>query len=422
MIPIILAAPDLHAEPLLVVAAPGAGLQIIRRCVDASDLLACAAAEPGTAVVLSAGVPRLSSDVISRMDQARRPLIALAVSDEDEARARAWGIGSVIRMGSPEATMAGIAMALDFTGGSNGNESSGSEPREAASRMAEPGDGVWATGVWPTSRSGKLIAVWGPPGSPGRTCTAIGLAQACAQVGRQVVLVDGDTHAPSIGMMLGLLEESSGLIVACRHADNGTLSARTLRATARTVRPGLAVLTGLPRPDRWPDAREGALDRLWESCREAFEVTIVDIGADLDEDAHGSISPVLGSRRNAAALSLLGQCDAVVGICRSDPLSIARLAIAYPALRSAAPQATRLIGMITAERGPASKRQLRSALDGIGVPDDVVRLEPAPRQGRRRLARGLLHGESRMRRREHASLQDLATRMLASRMPAQMPV
>jgi len=235
-------------------------------------------------------------------------------------------------------------------------------------------------------------------------------------------LVDGDTHAPSIGMMLGLLEESSGLIVACRHADNGTLSARTLRATARTVRPGLAVLTGLPRPDRWPDAREGALDRLWESCREAFEVTIVDIGADLDEDAHGSISPVLGSRRNAAALSLLGQCDAVVGICRSDPLSIARLAIAYPALRSAAPQATRLIGMITAERGPASKRQLRSALDGIGVPDDVVRLEPAPRQGRRRLARGLLHGESRMRRREHASLQDLATRMLASRMPAQMPV
>lgn len=417
MISVILAAPDLHAEPLLVVAAPGAGLQIIRRCVDASDLLACAAAEPETAVVLSAGVPRLSSDVIARMDQSRRPLIALAVTDEDEARARAWGIGSVVRLGSPEATMAGIAMALDLADAGSGHQSNDAHSGATASSLDDPGGGVWTTGVWPAPRSGMLIAVWGPPGSPGRTCTAIGLAQACAERGRQVLLVDGDTHAASIGMMLGMVDEASGLIVACRHADNGTLSPRTLRATARSLRPGLSVLTGLPRPDRWPDAREGALERLWPSCREAFEVTVVDIGADLDEDAHGSMNPVLGSRRNAAALSLLGQCDAVISVCRTDPLSIARLAIAYPAMRAAAPQASRLIGVIAAERGMAARRELRSALGGIGIADPVMRLEPTPRQTRRRLARGLLHGESGINRRERAGLQQLAARLMENSRP-----
>lgn len=427
MTAIILAAPDLHAEQRLVTAAAGSSLQVIRRCVDASDLLACAAAEPETAVVLSAGVPRLSSDVIARMDQSRRPLIALVVTDEDEARVRAWGIGLVVRLGTPEATMDMVAIALD-------EGAPGHRGMDVDAGAAGPGHhrrgpglvptatppvdaaGVWPTGAWPAPdhRSGLLVAVWGPPGSPGRTSTAIGLAQAWVGLGTQVLLVDGDTHAASIGMMLGMVDEASGLIVACRHADNGTLGARTLRATARALRPGLSVLTGLPRPDRWPDAREGALERLWQSCREAFEMTVVDIGSALEGEAHGSANPMLGSRRNAAALSLLGQCDAVVCVCRADPLSMSRLAIAYPALQGAAPQASRLIAMVDAERGLAARRDRRSALDAIGILEPMVRLEPTPRQGRRRLDRGLLPEESGTSRRERAALEHLAERLLAA--------
>ena len=214
--------------------------------------------------------------------------------------------------------------------------------------------------------------------------------------------------------MLGMVDEASGLIVACRHADNGTLGPRTLRATARALRPGLSVLTGLPRPDRWPDAREGALERLWQSCREAFETTVVDIGSGLDDEVHGSANAILGSRRNAAALSLLRQCDAVVSVCRADPLSMSRLAVAYPALQQAAPQASRLLAMVSAQRGPAARRELSSALDAIGIHDPVVRLEPTPQQGRRRLDRGLLPEESGASRRERAAVKHLAERILAT--------
>lgn len=416
MIPIILAAPDVLAEPSLVAAAAPAGLKVLRRCVDASDLLACAAAEPATAVVLSAGVPRLSGDLVARMEPSRRPVVALVANDDDETRVRAWGIGSVVRLGEAGATATAIAEVLsrparervdaqesarlDAAGhGSDGFDASALDP------------GVFDTGVWSQAdgRGGLIVAVWGPRGAPGRTCTAIGLAEGFAREGRRVLLADADTHAASIAVMLGIVDDASGLIVACRHADNGTLSARTLQACARAVGPGLSVLTGIPRPDRWPDAREAALEQVWRICRSAFDVTVIDVGSDIDDDAHGSVNPVLASRRNAAALTALAQCDAVLSVGRADALGLTRLAHAYSTLSAAAAKAGRAVGIVTQERGPASWRQIRMALTGIGIDDPALRMDAVPGRGHRRLARGLLPSESRSSRRERAGYDALVT-------------
>ncbi|MFM8895562.1 MAG: hypothetical protein ACKOE2_09355, partial [Actinomycetales bacterium] len=157
MTAIILAAPDLAVEPSLVAAAGPAGLTVLRRCVDASDLLACAAAEPNAAVVLSAGVPRLSGDLIARMNPASRQVIALVVSDQDEAQLRSWGVPTVVRLREVPATMSALAAVLD------------QQTIEPDTRGRSP-DGVFDTGVWTTSESGIVICVWGPPGAPGRTC------------------------------------------------------------------------------------------------------------------------------------------------------------------------------------------------------------------------------------------------------------
>lgn len=399
MTEIIVAAPDLVAEPSLVAAAGSAGLKVMRRCVDASDLLACAATAPDAPVVISAGVPRMSGDLVARMNPAARRVIALVTNDQDESQVRAWGLSTVVRVGEAQATAQAIAMALSPSAA------------EGSQWRTDSNLGVFDTGVWPRNEPGMIVAIWGPPGAPGRTCTAIGLAEALAGTGRDVLLVDADVYAASIALMAGMVDEASGLVVACRHADNGTLNPRTLRASSRSLRPGLAVLSGIPGPDRWPDVRSGALSQLWQACRSTFEITVVDVGADLADEFHGSANPVLSTRRNAAALTAVRGADAVVCVCRPDPLGLSRLAVAYPALLAAAPQVPRVLGVVSADRSARAARQLRSTLAGIGLDDPSVRLEPVPKAVRRRIATGRLPSESRQHRREQAALRTLAGRL-----------
>lgn len=412
MTAIILAAPDLRCEPDLVRAAASIGLTVLRRCVDAADLLACAAADPDTAVVISAGVPRLTGDLVTRLRDRARPVIALVDLDADETRVRAWGVDAVIRVGEARQTMERVVDILDAGRGSG-----------PAGHEQMP-TGVWRTGLWTEAQpsatapaelpgaDGAIVAVWGAAGSPGRTTTAIGLAQACAVAGRHTLLVDADTYAPSMALLLGVVEEASGLIVACRHADNATLSPRSLRASARSLSAGLALLGGLPRADRWPDLRESALARVWQACQKSFEVTVIDVGSCIEQEPHGSLNPVLASRRNAAAITALGQADVVVSVGRGDPLGVARLAAGYPHLLDAAGDAERLVAVVTPERAAAGWGQVRDALRGVGLADPLLRLAPAPRQQSRRARMGRLPRESRFSGQERATVEALAGRVL----------
>ena len=113
MTPLILAAPDLGDEPELVAAATLHGLVIARRSLDAADLLAAAAADTSMAIAVSAGVPRLSGDLVGRIVADNRVVVGIAETDEDERRLAAWSVGIVIRhRGDSVATMAQIAGAM----------------------------------------------------------------------------------------------------------------------------------------------------------------------------------------------------------------------------------------------------------------------------------------------------------------------
>ena len=46
--------------------------------------------------------------------------------------------------------------------------------------------------------TGKLIAVWGPTGAPGRSVVAAGLAAHLADLGLHTVLIDGDVYGGSV--------------------------------------------------------------------------------------------------------------------------------------------------------------------------------------------------------------------------------
>ena len=60
------------------------------------------------------------------------------------------------------------------------------------------------------STAPRVIAVWGPAGSPGRSTLAVELAVELARGGRHIGLIDGDSHAPSLALALGLADEAPG--------------------------------------------------------------------------------------------------------------------------------------------------------------------------------------------------------------------
>lgn len=400
MTDVLLAVPGLAQEPDLVVAAPSRGVQVRRRCVDAVDLLAAAATDPRAAIVLSSGLPRLSADAVERMASGGRRLIGLAAHVADADLLRVLGVVDIVVAGpTPAATMEHLAAAL-----------------AAAGQASASPTGVWSTGVWspaataPETASqgcGSVLAVWGPMGAPGRTTIAIGLAEALAESGRRVCLVDADTYAPSVAMSLGVIEESSGLIVACRHADNGSLTTAALGGLVRQVRPGWVVLGGLARPDRWPDLRAGALDRVWAACRDSFDVTVVDVGFCLeDDDATGPWS----RRRNAAALTALAVADEVVAVADASSSGAARVVPRWADLGERAPVA-RL--SLVRNRSDGQGRPWVDAVRAAGLPGP---LRSIPRDHRALAScwdRGRSLGEGARRSRIRRAVRGLAVALVA---------
>lgn len=349
MIDLILAAPDLRHEPALVSSAAANGIRLLRRCVDAVDLLAAASVDTSVALVVSAGLPRLSADVVVRLGSTRC-IVGLASDPLDAAMLDGLGIPHVL---SVDESADGMWRAI----------------RDALSaRLTDETtvalSGVWTTGVWtepdesPTvSADGLVIAVWGPMGAPGRTTVATALSEALAVGGRRVCLVDADTYAPSIGLALGMLDEFGGLVRACRQAENGMLDGASVTSVSRRVSGSWNVLTGVPRADRWPELTPSALDRVWQSLRAAFDVTVVDIGFCIEDDD----SPAAWARRrNAAAVSALATADHALAVACATSAGAARLVAAWPEFSAAAVTAP-----VTVVRNRVGRRQASGWTDAL---------------------------------------------------------
>lgn len=182
----------------------------------------------------------------------------------------------------------------------------------------------------------RVIAVWGPHGAPGRSTVAIGLAAELASRGRGVALVDADTHAPALALLLGLGDDAPGVAAACRRAERGELDVAELaRLSVSVPVPGgrVDVLGGLNRPSRWPELSADRLRAMFEVCREWVDDTIVDTAASLDSDEEVSFD-VDAPRRNAATLAALRSADAIVAVVSAEPLGIARFLHAHAELRA----------------------------------------------------------------------------------------
>ncbi len=195
-------------------------------------------------------------------------------------------------------------------------------PPVATPPRSGPADGPDTPDAPETQGAGRVLAVWGPAGAPGRSTVAVALASELARRRLSTLLVDADPQAGSIAQQLGVLDEVSGLLAAARLATAGVLEER-LASVQRSLGPHLRLVTGLPRADRWSEVRPGSLEHLLELARAQGHV-VVDTGASLEDDP----SADLGGRpaRNALTLGALDVADEVLVVGTADPVGLSRLA------------------------------------------------------------------------------------------------
>ena len=285
------------------------GLVVLRRCVDVDDLVAAATSGQAEAAVVALDVPGLDARTVDQVHHHGVRIIGvlpLGVTQEAarSAASRA-GIGRVIA----EDDLATLPAAIT-----------------APETRAVPASGVGA----PTrlreehpASAGRLLAVWGPAGAPGRSTVAAAVAAEIARRQRPVLLVDADPYGGSIAQQLGILDEVSGLLAASR----GGLGPAT-----RLLGTHLAVLTGLPRPDRWTELRPGVLAGLVEQGQQVGDV-VIDTGFSLEEPA----DPSARTSRNQLTLEALDGADEVLVVGSADPVGLSRLARGLVDLRDLLP-------------------------------------------------------------------------------------
>jgi MinD-like ATPase involved in chromosome partitioning or flagellar assembly len=184
------------------------------------------------------------------------------------------------------------------------------------------------------ARSGRVIAVWGPTGAPGRTTVAVTLADELSTLGMASLLVDADVYGGTVATVLGLLDDSPGLAAACRNASAQRLDLSALAGLCWQLGPRLRVLTGLPIASRWPELRPSALPAVLATARALADITVVDVGFCLETDEELSFDTV-APRRNGATLAILDDADLVMVVGAADPVGMQRLVRGLAQLRDA---------------------------------------------------------------------------------------
>jgi MinD-like ATPase involved in chromosome partitioning or flagellar assembly len=352
---------------------------VVRRCAELAELLAACQSGLARAAVVAEGCEGLTASLVDRLGAVGVAIIALTDSAEEAARLRGIGVASALTGVESAVLSDRIAEAVDhLTGGGPRvtRRSSAADtgaalhpvPAEPPSSPEEPGPG-------------RIIAVWGPAGAPGRTIIAANIAGELAAEGKSVILVDADSYGASIAAVLGLMDESAGLAQACRLADQGLLDADALRRVATPVATKLGsfrVLTGITRADRWTELRASALALVLERAKQIAEVVVVDTGFCLEADEELSFD-TMAPRRNAATLRSLELADTIYAVGAADPVGVPRLVRGLAELESAVPQAAPIVVMNKVRasavgRGP--ERQLQDAWERFGPASDLKAFLP----------------------------------------------
>ena len=353
---------DLEAHP---------GVVVLKRCVDVDDLVASVTSGQADVAVVALDAPGLDPGAVAHLRRhAVRPVAVTTVRSEDvDVREHAQRLGISVVVGAGElASLPEVVTTVE--------DVADTRARGHDADVAAP-----ALETGPPPDRGRVVAVWGPAGSPGRTTVATNLAHEVARREIGVVLADLDPYGGSVAQQLGILDEVSGLLSAARLAAAGQLEDR-FASVCRGIGDHLAVVTGLPRADRWREVRPAQVEQLLDRARAHGEV-VVDTGFCLEDDAGSDFGGRPG--RNALTLSALDQADEVVVVGAADPVGLARLARALVELRERGTRAPVRV-VVNRMRGSIgwSEKEIAGMVEGFSrvaglhfLPEDRVGLDKA---------------------------------------------
>jgi len=364
------------AESAIVQAVEGSGgrLSVTRRCADLTELLAAAEAGLGGLAVVSGDLERLDREAVAVLHR---------------CGVRVVGLGDPTRPWLAERLTAhGADLVVDV-------DVDGAVPDVVREALSVLGDGPLVPVLAPEpvapTRRGTTVAVWGPTGAPGRTFVAVNLAAELAALDRPTLLVDADTYGGVVAQVLGVLDEAPGVAAAARAAGQGALDLATLARLAPVVLPGLRLLSGISRADRWPEVPASSLELVLSQARALADVTVVDTGFCLEQDEMLSYD-TRAPARNAATSAALEQADLVVVVGAADPVGVQRL---VRALAEAADRGLALSRRVVVNRvrptvaGARPGEAVAAALaryagveDVVLVPEDRSAVDTAMLEGR----------------------------------------
>lgn len=282
---------------------------VLKRCVDLADLLATVETGRVRVVVVDAELGGLDAATVHALSVRRVGVAAVGADPRAVERVRALGVGTVV---DPEAAPDWVSVVRDVV------DSSSADPYDAP----VGGDLDDRVPFVAEAADHPVVAVWSPPGAPGRTTLAVALAAYVAR-SRPCVLLDADPAGGAIGQHLAVLDDVSGLLACARMVNQGQLDdarfAGALRRVELRSRASLEVLTGLPRPDRWNEVRAGVLDEVLDRARRRGAV-VVDAGAHLGADPEAR-----GRSREQLTRDVVEAADVDLVVATPDAVGLARL-------------------------------------------------------------------------------------------------
>jgi MinD-like ATPase involved in chromosome partitioning or flagellar assembly len=271
------------------------GIRVVRRCVDHGDLLGTALRDRPRAVVLDRGLGWVDRDLVATLRRAG--IEVLGIGGRPGGRDEIGIVGVAATVGAAE-----LARILQGLG-----------------PATEPVATEAAAGA------GRIVAVWGAAGAPGRTTVAVHLAIESARRGARTLLVDGDAWAASVAQLLELAESPS-VAQAARLAARGWPT--PLSECLQAGPDGLQVLAGLPRAELWPEVTPESWRAVLAAGAAEFEVVVVDVAAPVEEDEE-LVTDRLPFRRNLMTTGALDHADLALLVVAADPVGLRRGVVAH---------------------------------------------------------------------------------------------
>lgn len=316
---------------------PGSSMTVVRRCVDIGDVLAIATTGQAAVAIVSADLRRLDTEAVTRLRASGVAVVGVHPAADPRARTRLERIGITVLVpddAGTDAVLTAVRTAAAELATWREPARGVSDPRTA---IPPPGNALDIEDRDGPAPRGRVVAVWGPTGAPGRTTVASCLAVELAAQGVPTLLIDADVYGGVAASAFGLLDESPGLAGACRMAANGRLDLGALTSLCWSLGDDLRLLTGIARADRWPEVRPSAIPAVLDVAREMAPMVVVDCAFAIEADEEISFD-TMAPRRNGATLAVLSEADVVLAVGSCDPPGLERLIRGLAELADAVPE------------------------------------------------------------------------------------